>query len=343
MSFQDDLDPAARVWQLITSNWISQAVYVFAELRLADQLADGPKTSQELAAATGAHAPSLHRLMRALTTIEICREIEGGSFELMPMGTLLRSDHTESVRSWAVFVGGNQWSIWGHLIDSIKTGESARKMLTGNKEFEHLERDPSMAAHFNQAMVEITRLISREVVQTYDFSQFRRIVDVGGGYGELLAAILRENPGIRGVLFDLPHARETAELRMAVMGLAQRCEFIVGSFFEEIPGQCDAYMLKSIIHDWNDERSKLILQNCRRAMPEHGKLLLVERVVPDRLGISAEDQVMARSDLNMLLGPGGRERTESEFRLLLDESGFRVQRIFKIKFAFSMIEAVPAV
>jgi orsellinic acid C2-O-methyltransferase len=342
MTLQDDINPATRVWQLINSNWMSQAVYVFAELRLADQLADGPRTSQELAGAIGAHAPSLHRFMRALTTIEICNEFEDGSFGLTPMGALLRSDNTESVRSWALYTGGYQWPIWGHLIDSIKTGKSAREILTGNKEFEHLERDSSIAALFNQAMVEHTRLISRVVVKAFDFSQFKRIADVGGGYGELLAAILQDHPELLGVLFDLPHARETAQQRMTALGLLDRCEFITGSFFELIPSQCDAYLLKSIIHDWNDERSKLILQNCRRAMPVHAKLLLIERIIPDLLRVSEEHQVMVRSDLNMLIGPGGHERTESEFQLLLGETGFHIQRIIPIKFAFSMIEAVPA-
>lgn len=339
MSFQDDLDPVMRVWQLIGSNWISQAVYVFAELRLADLLADGPKTSQELAAEVGVHAPSLQRFLRALTTIEICKEYEDGSFGLTPTGAVLKSDHADSLRSWALFTGGYQRPIWGHMIDSVKTGESARKILTGDNSFEHIERDPSIAALFNQSMAEQTRLVSRAVVQAFDFSQFRCIVDIGGGYGELLAAILLDNPETRGIVYDLPHAREAAQQRMTAAGLSDRCEFIVGSFFDSVPSQCDAYLLKSIIHDWNDEQSKLILENCRRAIPPHGNLLVIERVVPDRLGVSLEDQAMARSDLAMLIGPGGRERTESEFRLLLDKSGFCIQQITPLKFTFSLIEA----
>ena len=193
----DTLDPAWRVWGLITSNWMSQAIYVAAELRIADLLAGRPKTSEELAAATGTHAPSLHRLLRALTTIEMCSEREDGSFELTAAGSMLRSDSASSLRSWALYAGGYQWPIWGHLLDSVKTGESARKLVTGNKAFEHVERDPAVAALFNQAMLEFTRLISQEVVRAYDFSRLRRIVDVGGGYGELLAAILQANPGAR--------------------------------------------------------------------------------------------------------------------------------------------------
>jgi hypothetical protein len=342
MTFQDDLDPATWLWQLISSNWITQGIYVFAELGLGDQLADGPKTSQELAGATGAHAPSLHRLLRALTTIKICKELDDGLFELTPSGSMLRSDHPESMRSWALFTGGFQWPVWGHIVDSIRTGESARKILTGKKDFEHLESDPSLAALFNQTMVEITRLISKVVIQAYDFAQFRHIVDVGGGYGGLLAAILQENPGIHGVLLDLPHAREIAQQRINQLGLSDRCEFIEGNFFESVPSQMDAYLLKSIIHDWDDEHSELILKNCRNAMPAYGKLLLIDRILPDRLEVSAEHQVMVRSDLSMLIGPGGRERTEREFHLLLGATGFRIQQIITLKFGFSMIEAVPA-
>ncbi len=342
MTFQDDHDPASWLWQLINSNWITQGIYVFAELGLGDQLAEGPRTSQELAEAIGAHAPSLHRLLRALTTIDICKELDDGSFELTASGSMLRSDHTQSLRSWALFTGGYQWPIWGHLINSIRTGESARKILTGTKEFEHLEHDPAIAALFNQTMVEITRLISEEVVQAYDFSQFRRIVDVGGGYGGLLAAILQENSDIHGVVLDLPHAREIAQQRINELGLSTRCEFLTGDFFETIPSQMDAYLLKSIIHDWDDEHSELILKNCSNAMPAYGKLLLIDRILPDKLRVSADDQVLVRSDLTMLIGPGGRERTTVEFQRLLGAAGFRVHQIIPLKFSFSLIEAIPA-
>jgi orsellinic acid C2-O-methyltransferase len=336
------LDPAERVWRLITSNWMSQAIYVAAELRIADLLASSPKTSEELAGATGAHPPSLRRLLRALTTIEICREREDGAFELTPVGSILRSDSPESLRSWALYSGGYQWPIWGHLLDSVKTGESARKIVTGNKLFEHLERDPAVAAIFNQAMVELTRLFSQGVVRSYDFSHMKRIVDIGGGYGELLATILQANPGTHGVLFDLPHAIEDGRRHMVEVGLAERCEIIAGSFFETIPGQGDAYILSRIIHDWNDEQCKIILENCRRAIIDDGTLLLVERVVPERLEASADHQAIVRSDLNMLIGPGGCERTEAEFRALLSSTGFRLEKVIAIELGFNLIEAKPA-
>jgi len=336
------LDPAERVWRLITSNWMSQAIYVAAELRIADLLSSSSMTSEELAGATGAHAPSLHRLLRALTTIEICRERADGAFELTPMGSLLRSDSPESLRSWALYSGGYQWPIWCHLLDSVKTGESARKLVTGNKLFEHLERDPAVAAIFNQAMVELTRLFSQGVVRAYDFSHMKRIVDIGGGYGELLATILQANPGTHGVLFDLPHAIEEGRRHMAEVGLEERCEIVAGSFFETVPGQGDGYLLSRVIHDWNDRRSKVILENCRRAITDDGKLLLVERVMPERLEASADHQAIARSDLNMLIGPGGQERTEAEFRALLSSTGFRIEKVIALELSFNLIEAIPA-
>lgn len=337
----DTLDPAKRVWSLIISNWKTQAIYVAAELRIPDLLAEGAKTDEELATATGAHAPSLHRLLRALTTLEICREREDGSFELTPMGSILRSDSATTLRSWTIYAGGYQWPIWGHLLDSVKTGESARKLVTGNSGFENLQRDPAVAALFNQAMVEFTRLISQGVVREFNFSSMERIVDIGGGYGELLATILLANPGMQGVLFDLPHAIETGRSHMAAVGLADRCEIITGSFFESVPERGDAYILSRIIHDWNDDRSKVILENCRRVIPQDGKLLLVEQILPERLEASADHQVIARSDLNMLIGPGGHERTEAEFRALLSSTGFLLKKVIPIEMSFNLIEAIP--
>ena len=332
---------AARLSGIITSSWMSQATYVAAQLRLPDLLADGPKTAEELAGATGTHAPSLYRLLRALTSIEICSERNDKSFELAPMGALLRSATDESLRSWAIFHGGYQWPIWGRLLDSVKTGESARKLLTGADGFDHLERDPTIAAIFNQAMVELTRLVSQEVVQAYDFSEMKRIMDVGGGYGQLLAAILEATPGATGVLFDLPHAMEGARRRLQAMGLVERCEFVTGSFFESVPSSADVYLLKSIIHDWDDDRCQVILKNCRQAMADGARLLLIERIMPERMQSSAVDQAIARSDLNMLVGPGGRERTESEFRTLLSAAGFQLTRIVPAGLISTIIEAIP--
>lgn len=335
-------DLASRIWRMVTSNWMAQAIYVAAELRLADLLADAPKTSQELAGATGAHSPSLQRLLRALVTLDICKERADGSFELTPLGGLLRSDAADSLRTWVLYAGGQQWPLWGHLLDSIKTGKTAREPITGEGLFENLERDPEAAAIFNQAMVQMTRRITQGVLRSYNFSYMQRIIDIGGGYGELLAAILQANPGTRGVLFDLPNARETGLSYMASMELANRCEIVTGSFFESIPSGGDAYIFKHIIHDWDDEQCQVILKNCRRAMASDGKLLLIERIIPERLEPSAAHQLILRADLNMMIGTGGHERTEGEFQELLRLSGFRLSRVIAIELSYNIIEAIPA-
>lgn len=333
---------ATRLSNIVGNSWMTQAIYVAAKLNIADLLDDGPRTVEELADATSTHAPSLHRLLRALASIGICNELDGTSFELAPMGSLLRSATEESLHSWILFWGGYQWQIWGNLLESVKTGESARKLLTGSIDFGYLERDPTIAAIFNQSMVELTRLVSRDVVRAYDFSGMSRIIDVGGGYGQLLSAVLTATPGATGVIFDMPHATEGAKRFIEGMGLVDRCQFVTGDFFDSVPGPADACLLKSIIHDWDDGRSHIILKNCRQALTENGKLLLIERIMPERMEALAAHQVIARSDLNMLVGPGGRERTEAEFRSILGSAGLQVSRILPAGLATNVIEAIRA-
>ena len=340
----DALDSATIATQfagMVTGGWMSQAVYVAAELRIADILADGEKSSEELARTTGVHAPSLHRLLRTLVTFEILRERADGAFELMPMGTFLRSDVDHSLRSFAILCGKRLSRDWVGLLDSVKTGESASK-LAGRSFFEDLERDPQEAAVFNQAMFELTRLAADSVAQAYDFSGMKRIVDVGGGYGQLLAAILKANPAVHGVVFDLPHATEKGRLYFQQIGLTDRCEFVPGSFFESVPSGGDAYVLKSVIHNWNDERARVILQRCSEAMAGRGKLILVERIVPQRVQPSAAHRAITLMDLNMLVVLGARERMEDEYRALLSSAGLRLTRIIAAVLNFSIIEATPS-
>jgi orsellinic acid C2-O-methyltransferase len=331
-----------RLYAMINSNWITQALYVAAHLGLADLLASGPQTSASLAQATGVHAPSLHRLLRALGTIDIVRERADGDFELLPMGALLRRDAALSLRAWAILVGQHQWQAWGHLLDSVKTGESARQLLMGTEGARHLDQDPERAAVFTQAMGEFTRLIASAVVQAYDFTGLRRIIDVGGGYGELLMAILKANPEACGVLFDVPQVIEQGRQRLASAALTHRCACVAGDFFEAVPSGAEAYVLKSVIQNWNDERSTVILDNCRRAMPERAKLLLVERILPERLDGSAAAQAHARSDLNMLVELAGKARTEVEFRALLTATGFHLDQIVPVGGGSSLMEATTA-
>jgi SAM-dependent methyltransferase len=335
----ESMSLAHKLLECVNSSWMAQAIYVAAELRIADLLKEGPRTSEDLAAVTGTHAPSLHRLLRALTTIDICKEREDGTFEMTPMGLLLGTDVAGSLRSWTIWWGTNLWQVWGNLLYSVKTGESARKLLFGTDGFKHLEQNPEAAAIFNQALVELTRLTSENVVRMYDFSGLKRIMDVGGGYGELLISILRANPANSGILFDLPHAIEGGKRHFDEAGLIDRCEFVEGDFFKSVPKGADAYILKSVIHDWDDNNSKRILENCCQAMGERGRLLLVERVVPERLEVSANHQAVVRNDLTMLVALAAKERTETQFRELLTSAGFHVTRILPIGMTFSVIEA----
>ena len=279
--------------------------------------------------------------MRALASLGLCAEQEDGSFELTSMGSLLRTDAPSSVRSWAIWCGRYQWPVWGNLLYSVKTGENARTLVTGRKGYEHLDRDPEAASIFNRAMVELTQLVAGEVAHVYEFSAVRRLVDVGGGYGELLSVILAAHPKMHGILFDLPHAVDGAAARLAKAGVSQRCEIVAGSFFESVPSGGDVYLLKSVLHNWDDDRSSVILGNCRRAMSKEGKLVLVERVMPARMKGSAAERATARTDLNMLVGLGGRERTEVEFAALLASSGFKAARFLSTALDFSVIEGVP--
>lgn len=335
-------DLAMQLLSLTVGNWTTQAACVAAELGLPDLLAERPQTSAELAAATGCHAPSLYRLLRALTTLELVREGAGGAFELTPLGGLLRSDAPGSVRSWARFMGGHQYAVWGALLHSVRTGESARKHLLGTAGFEHLAQDPALAALFNQTMREISTIVAADVARRRDFSGGLRLVDVGGGTGQLLATLLQANPEARGVLYDMDHAREAAEGFLAGEGLDGRCTVVAGDFFQAVPGPADVCLLKSILHDWDDELCRVILENCRRALAPGGRVLVIERLMPELPSASPADQFIARSDLSMLLGPGGRERTEAEFRALLAAAGLRLGLVSPLALEFSLLEAVPA-
>jgi orsellinic acid C2-O-methyltransferase len=337
----DPTSTARRLLELVNGSWTTQATYVAASLGIPDLLATGARSGEELARATGAHPPSLHRLLRALVSIGICEELDAGTWALTPMGSLLRADTPDSLRAWTLHWGGTQWSVWGNLLHSVKTGESAREIATGADGFDRLDADPEAAAVFNRAMGELTRLDAAAIVRACDFSQTQRIVDVGGGHGELLAAILLAHPAARGVLFERPHVLENGRRHLESAGVADRCEFRPGDFFQSIPAGGDAYVLKSVIHDWNDERGETILRTCRRAMDAHARLLLVERIVPPRLEVSAAHRAIARGDLNMLVSWGSRERTEAEFRTLLGAAGFDVTAVVPAGPTFGVIDAVP--
>ncbi|HVO26472.1 MAG TPA: methyltransferase [Candidatus Margulisiibacteriota bacterium] len=227
----------------------------------------------------------------------------------------------------ALFEGKLLWRAWESLLDSIRTGKTGAALAGFEDSFQQMAEVGAVARTFNEAMVALTRLVTPAVLAAYDFSGISKLMDVGGGYGELLSAILTAHPDMRGGIFDLAHCADGARKRLHDAGVHDRCEFIAGNFFEVVPTGWDACILKSIIHDWNDERSRTILSNCRRALNERGKVLLVERIMPETLEPTAEHRMATLSDLNMLRGPGGSERTEPEFRALLRDSGFELTRV----------------
>jgi SAM-dependent methyltransferase len=332
-----------RFQSILTGSWKAQALYAAAELRIADFLAAGPRTSADLAASAGAHPQSLHRLLRALSALDLCAERTDGSFELTSLGALLQEQSPHSLRAWTVWWGHYLWPVWGNLLYSVRTGQSARKLLLGTDGFGHLQKDPEAAAVFYRVTIELTRLTAQLVMQAYDFSGLKRIVDVGGGHGEMLSYVLQANPEAAGILFDLAVAVDGAaeNFRKNHPALAERCTFVSGDFFESIPSGADAYILKSVIHDWDDEHSARILANCRRAMTEDARLLLIEPILPERSEATALQATLSQHDLTMLVALGAQERTEREFSDVLKAAGLRVSRIVPAGPVYSIIECLP--
>jgi hypothetical protein len=335
-------DPSRTIVDLLDRTLLAQAAYVAAELSLADHLAAGPKQASELARVTGCHPASLQRLLRALVTLEICDERTDGAFALGRSGSALCSDSSDSLQARLLWFGRNQWAVWGQLLQTVRTGESARKRMTGRDGFTLLELDESKASAFNKAMVQRTRAVAKEVARQIDLSGGGTVVDVGGGHGVLLEAVLRANPGARGVLFDRPYAMNGARTLLDEAGIADRCELVSGDFFYSLPTGADVYLLKNIIHDWDDERALRILCNCCVAMPDGSRMLLIEHVLPDRLEPSASHRAIVNTDLAMMLGPGGMERNKDAFRDLLERSGFVLAGVKPIGSGYSILEARKA-
>jgi hypothetical protein len=325
---------------MITGAWASQAICVAAKLGLADLLTGGPQQIVALARATGAQAEALGRLMRVLAGLGVFREIEPGFFASTPLGDQLRRGVPGSLRNLAMMIGDpDARRAWSDLIFSVRTGGSAFLHIFGADTFGHRADRHEDIAVFNGAMSELTRQVTDAVLAAYDFNRFRAIADIGGGAGTLLAILLAAQPGLLGILFDLPSATVGASDLLAVAGVADRCEILHGNFFEAVPRGADAYVLKSVIHDWDDEWSRIILKNCATAMPPDGRLLLIEQVLPARVEATAAHRRALLTDLNMLVMTSGRERTEAQYRDLLGSSGLEVTAINPTASSFSIIEA----
>ena len=341
MSTQE-IPPPVALFRMVTGYYVSRAIYVVAKLGIADHLSEGPRRVDDLAEATGTHAPSLKRVLRLLASAGLLTEEADGRFALTPIGACLRAGVPGSMRAAALLFGGITQQAWGDLLQCVETGEPAFRRVFGMDPFDYMAQHPDEAANFDAAMADFTKHIATAVVAAYDFSPFRRIVDVGGGNGALLAGILKANPALAGVLFDLPQVADRAIAPMRELGLADRCEIVGGDFFKAVPAAGDAYLLKHVIHDWNDDHAVEILRTCRRAMGAEAKLLILEGVYPPRIDQSDESRGAAANDVNMLVCTGGLQRSEAEFRNLYEAAGFRLTRILPTQTPVKVIEGFPA-
>ncbi|MDA0165032.1 acetylserotonin O-methyltransferase [Solirubrobacter ginsenosidimutans] len=298
--------------RLINGYQLSQAIHVAATLGIADRLAGGARDAEDLAVATDAHAPALYRLLRALAAVGILHEDADHRFALTPLGEGLRTDVPDSAAGWAAFIGRPyHWSAWSQLLHSVRTGENAFAAVHGVDVWTYRAEHPEESGIFDAAMTALAARVTASVLAAYDFGQFEVVADIGGSRGTLLAAILAHHPHLRGILFDRPGV-------VAGVDLGERCRIVGGSFFEAVPGGADAYILKSVLHDWDDETSVAILQSIRRAAPAGSAVLILER----RLGPPNAEPAGKLSDLNMLVATGGRERTRDEYARLLEAAGY---------------------
>jgi orsellinic acid C2-O-methyltransferase len=331
--------------QLIFGFFPSAVLSVAVRLKIPDLLADGPKSGDELAATTDSHSPSLYRLLRAMAYLGILEETEPSHFGLTDLGALLRSDDPHSiVATTQLFCGEGMWRSWGDLMAGVQTGRPSFERGIGLDPFAKFAQNAEASRNFNRAMSEGTLREAPAIIGTYDFTQFSKLVDIGGGDGALLASILAATPGLQGILFDTgPGLAESGE-RLRALGVDDRCEVVEGDFFDTVPAGADAYIMKSVIHDWDDDRCVTILSNCRQAMKADGKVLIVEPVVPGTVKPSFALLGVMMSDLNMLLNTGGRERTEEEFASLLRAADLELTGVSRVPkpSTLSVIEGVVA-
>jgi hypothetical protein len=283
------VEPSVPILRMISGFRAARAIYIAAKLGIADLLKDEPKGSGELALATKTHASSLYRVMRALASAGIFAEDEKGRFMLTPIADTLRSDVPGSLRAWAILVLGEEhYEAWGDLMHSVRTGEPAFEHVFGMGVFQYEAQHPEHAKIFDEAMANLTGVYNAAVLANYPFSTIDKLIDVGGGDGRLIVTILQANPQMKGVLFDLPHVAEKAKQRIADAGLVGRCEVVTGDALVSVPSGGDAYILSRVVNSFDNERAIVILQNCHRTITHKGKVLLVERVLPDRVEHSNE-------------------------------------------------------
>jgi hypothetical protein len=318
--------------------WIAQALYVVVKLGIPDELGAGPRSAQELAAAASAHAPTLERLLRTLASVGFLAVDGEGRFGLNRLSRPLTSSAPDSIRPAIVMWGeAFNWATFGQMLHAARTGERAFDRAFGTGVFEYFQANPEANAIYNEGMTTLAAVGQRKAALAYDYRGLRTLVDVGGGHGSTLAAILAAHPELHGVLFDQPHVVAGAPAHLEAAGVAARCEVVAGSFFESIPAGRDGYLFTTVIHDWDDAHALRILENVRRAIPPRGRLLLVEVVLPP----DSSFHVGRLIDLQVLVMHGARERTKEDFVALLESAGFRLRRVISTTTPMSVVEAVP--
>jgi orsellinic acid C2-O-methyltransferase len=336
-------DPSIELMRLVTGAWAARLVHTAVELGIADHLADGPRGVDFLAAQTGAHAPSLARLLRALTAIGVLHESEERLYSLTPIGVTLRTNVPGSMRAWVLLAfSDDQGRAWEALSHAVRTGELAFRHIFGTDIWTHLAQRPEAARLFDEAMQSLTQGANGRLIANYPFEKFGWIVDVGGGNGSLLLPVLERHPAMRATIFDLPHVADAARSRIAAAGLSDRCEAVGGDVFVAVPAGADAYVLKGVIHDWEDKEAIAILRTCRAAMSDRSMLILIERILPEQI---EPDNAVTRAkfihDINMMVNPGGCERTEAEFRNLLSHAGLRLTCVLAMPGPLAVMEVDP--
>ena len=330
-----------HLFELVQSHRLTAVIYSAAKLGLAEALRDNAKTADELALVVDADADALQRLLVALATLDVCTMADDGKFALTEIGRQLDEQDRGSVKDWVIFEGDLLAKSWTGLIESVRTGKTAAQLQGVANSFDLMGRAPGNVTSFNAAMTNLTRLVVPDIVNSFDFSRSRLVMDIGCGSAALLAGLLAQYCTLQGVGFDLPRCREVAERQMRELRLSDRFRFEAGDFFQKIPSGADTLLLKSVIHDWDDEHSAVILSNCKVALRRVGRLILVERIMPERAVPDPQHRSHALSSLNMLRGPGGRERTKIEYVKLLKDSGFELKSIAPAGL-FSVMEAHPS-
>ncbi|MFW9867865.1 MAG: methyltransferase [Candidatus Thorarchaeota archaeon] len=329
------ISPIAQLLTFIAGKTYTHVISVAAKLGIADLLADGPKSIEELSKATETHTPSLYRVLRVLDRMGIFSEEPTGFFSLTETSEFLRANSPFSVKDWAI-LNGTEWHSrsWMRLLYSVKTGRPSFWDIYEMKGFEYFQKNPEDYRNLNNAMTFFSKGQARRLVNSYDFSNFKNIVDVGGGNGYLLTSILKNNPSLRGILFDLPEVTNGARKIIAKENLGDRCRIVGGNFFHEVPKGADAYIMKYVIHDWSNDNARLILHNCREAIAPEGRILVIDKVISLKSGLN--DEIMG--DIEMMILGEGRERTESEFRELFESTGFKLNKIIPTQLPLFILE-----